>query len=85
MLDHLRAAFYHLRDKVGLGSHQLIKLGDGDWDDGIALVDPSPTAYAFTIAEGESIPNSQVHLVTPISKTDGHCSSAYHCSNHTIC
>ena len=31
----MRAAFYHLRDEVGLGPHGVISLGDGDWSDGI--------------------------------------------------
>ncbi len=50
VLDHLRVAFYHLNNSVGLGmnepkkknfpenfltgEHGLLKIGDGDWDDG---------------------------------------------------
>jgi len=32
-LDHVRAAFYHLRDHVGTGEHGLVRLRDGDWND----------------------------------------------------
>jgi len=61
VLDHLRASFVHLRDQVGFGSNGLIRIGDGDWNDDIVLgPDPSPSAYAFSIENGESIPNSQM-------------------------
>ena len=34
-LDHIKVAFYHLRDSVGVGQHGLVKLKDGDWNDDI--------------------------------------------------
>jgi len=64
VLDHIRAAFFHLRDQVGLGEHGLIRVRQGDWDDGICLLDPNPIAVDFTFAYGESIPNSQMALYT---------------------
>jgi len=63
VLDHLRAAYYHLKDHVGIGEHGLVRLWDGDWDDGIAYEDPHPTAVALTIAKGESVPNSLMAIV----------------------
>ena len=63
VLDHARAAFTHLRDAVGLGDHGLVRLADGDWDDGILLTDKSPTAIGNTQRWGESVPNSQMAVV----------------------
>lgn len=63
VLDHARAAFTHLRDAVGLGDHGLVRLKDGDWDDGILLADKSPTAISNTQKWGESVPNSQMAIV----------------------
>lgn len=63
VLDHARAAFTHLRDAVGLGDHGLVRMLDGDWDDGILLVDKSPTAISNTQKWGESVPNSQMAIV----------------------
>jgi len=63
VLDHARAAFRHLKDTVGLGAHGLIRVGDGDWSDGIVYEDLSPLAIAFTERDGESVPNSQMALV----------------------
>lgn len=62
VLDHLRAAFRHLTNDVGVGPNGLIRIQDGDWSDGIVYEDLSPTAIAFTQAKGESIPNSQMAL-----------------------
>lgn len=62
VLDHLRVAFRHLKDKVGLGPNGLVRIHDGDWSDGIVYEDLSPTAIAFTQAYGESVPNSQMAL-----------------------
>ncbi len=64
VLDHVQNAFYHLRDTVGLGPHGLIRIRDGDWSDGIVYEDLSPTAVSFTIQNGESVPNTQMALVT---------------------
>ncbi len=63
VLDHARAAFHHLKNGVGLGAHGLIRLGDGDWSDGIVYEDLSPLAIANTERDGESVPNSQMALV----------------------
>ena len=63
VLDHARAAFTHLRDAVGLGDHGLVRLMDGDWDDGIILADKAPTAISNTQRWGESVPNSQMAVV----------------------
>ncbi|MBI5502875.1 MAG: Ig-like domain-containing protein [Deltaproteobacteria bacterium] len=63
VLDHVRNAFLHLRDDVGLGPHGLVRIQDGDWSDGIVYEDLSPLAIAFTQANGESVPNSQVAVV----------------------
>ena len=38
VMDHIKVAYFHLTKKVGLGPHQLIRIGDGDWDDGLMLV-----------------------------------------------
>ncbi len=62
VLDHIRVAFTHLNTSVGLGPHGLLKIGDGDWDDGVVYLDPSPLAVAFTIENGESVPNSQLAI-----------------------
>jgi Glycosyl hydrolase 36 superfamily, catalytic domain len=62
VLDHVRVAFRHLKDKVGLGSHGLVRISDGDWSDGIVYEDLSPSAVALTTSNGESIPNSQMAL-----------------------
>jgi len=62
VLDHLRVAFRHLKNDVGLGPNGLIRIQDGDWSDGIVYEDLSPTAIAFTQAKGESVPNSQMAL-----------------------
>eukprot|EP00698_Gefionella_okellyi_P021336 TRINITY_DN6891_c0_g1_i1.p1 TRINITY_DN6891_c0_g1~~TRINITY_DN6891_c0_g1_i1.p1 ORF type:complete len:684 (+),score=140.43 TRINITY_DN6891_c0_g1_i1:869-2920(+) len=64
ILDHIAAGLVHLRDTIGLGEHGLLRLCDGDWDDGVALSDPDPAAIVYTIKHGESIPNSQMALVT---------------------
>ncbi len=61
--DHLNAAFVHLTESVGFGPHGLIRIGDGDWDDGIVVSsDPDPLAIFFSIEYGESIPNSQMAI-----------------------
>jgi hypothetical protein len=63
VLDHARAALSHLRDAVGVGDHGLVRIMDGDWDDGIILADKSPTAISNTQKWGESVPNSQMAVV----------------------
>jgi hypothetical protein len=63
VLDHVRAAFRHLTDTVGLGSHGLIRVADGDWSDGIVYRSPYPRAILHTMQHGESVPNSEMALV----------------------
>jgi len=75
VLDHVRVAVKHLIESVGLGDHGLIKIGDGDWSDGIvfesAMKDaPGPFGVTFQNSKdhGESIPNSQMALyVLPLA------------------
>jgi len=42
VLDHIRTAFEHLVYKVGTGEHGLIRMGTGDWNDGIVLFTGTP-------------------------------------------
>lgn len=59
VMDHVEAAVRHLVDVVGTGEHGLVGIGDGDWSDGISLEAPD---YALAIAEGESVPNTQMAI-----------------------
>ena len=61
-LDHVRAAFTHLNNSVGFGPHGLIRIREGDWDDGVVFTDPDPLAIYFTVEHGESVPNSQMAI-----------------------
>lgn len=68
-LDHLRAAAKHLLETIGVGKNGLLKVGSGDWSDGIvvetALEDgPGPfgVTYQNSRRNGESIPNTQMAL-----------------------
>jgi hypothetical protein len=70
VLDHIRTAFNHL-DKLGLGDNNLLKIGDGDWDDGIVIINvlnPLKNGDIIdlnkTIAKGESVPNTQMAVYT---------------------
>jgi hypothetical protein len=68
VLDHIRVAVRHLLEVIGIGENGLIKMGDGDWSDGIV----GETAYVlegnfYTIIENnrqnaESVPNTQMAL-----------------------
>lgn len=66
VLDHIRAAFLHLHEDVGVGPNGLLRIGDGDWDDAIVLRNAlSPLAkndLQETIRAGETIPNTQMAL-----------------------
>ena len=62
LLDHARAAFRHLMEQVQLGDHGLVRIGDGDWSDGVVYRNPYPQAILNTIKYGESVPNSQMAL-----------------------
>src|SRR5262249_18538616 len=55
--DHVKAAARHLMDVVGTGEHGLIRVGDGDWSDGIVF---EAKDRQLAIAEGESVPNTQM-------------------------
>lgn len=59
IIEHLRVAFDHLVNNVGLGDNGFIRCGDGDWDDGLVLeYDASPLAFGFSTEYGESVPNT---------------------------
>jgi len=54
-LDHCRAAFHHLQQRVGLGPHGLLRCGTGDWNDvllGYSRFSP------LTVWRGESALNA---------------------------
>lgn len=57
---HTRDAIRHLFDVVGTGAHGLIRVGTGDWSDGIVATEASNRDLA--IREGESVPNTQMAL-----------------------
>lgn len=63
ILDHLRVAAAHLIGSVGLGPHGLLRVQQGDWDDGVVVALADPIAIAFTVQRGESIPNSAMACV----------------------
>ncbi len=72
VLDHIRAAVTHLIEDVGIGEHGLIRIGDGDWSDGIVseskVRDPFGISFLNSRANGESVPNSQMALyVLPLA------------------
>ncbi len=56
---HAIASVRHLFDVVGAGPHGLVRLGDGDWNDGIVF---SASDRALAIASGESVPNTQMAI-----------------------
>jgi len=67
VLDHVRIAVSHLVDSVGLGAHGLLRIGDGDWNDGIVLETVMQSkrrglSFVNSKAHGESVPNSQMAL-----------------------
>ena len=62
VLDHVRAAVEHLITVVGRGQHGLIRVGDGDWSDGVVWQDETKFDTASTIQHGESVPNTQMAL-----------------------
>ena len=57
--DHVRATVRHFFDDVGTGPHGLVRVGDGDWSDGIVFQAPD---RALAIEKGESIPNTQMAI-----------------------
>ncbi|MCA9668263.1 MAG: hypothetical protein KC503_21875 [Myxococcales bacterium] len=60
VLEHLRTALRHLRDRVGRGEHGLVRISDGDWSDGIVWTSGDKVDSAETVKYGESIPNTQM-------------------------
>ncbi|MBK8020623.1 MAG: hypothetical protein IPK19_04120 [Chloroflexi bacterium] len=63
VLQHIQAAFDHLEGR-GLGPHDLLVMGTGDWDDAIVATRTIRPDFdrERTIRQGESIPNSQMAL-----------------------
>ncbi len=63
VLEHVEAAFKHL-ETLGLGPHDLLVIGSGDWDDSIVAINSFKPTFDRnrTLREGESIPNSQMAL-----------------------
>jgi len=55
VLDHIKTAFEHLLYKVGTGEHGLIRIGTGDWNDGILWFTKNPL---LTQQKGESTFNT---------------------------
>ena len=55
--DHVVDSVRHLFDVVGTGAHGLVKVGDGDWSDGIVFQAPN---RQLAIDQGESVPNTQM-------------------------
>lgn len=51
VLDHVRLSLSHLTQTVGFGEHGLIRVLDGDWNDGILIFSPNSS---LTIQFGES-------------------------------
>ncbi len=54
---HLVDAVRHLFDAVGVGEHGLVRVGTGDWSDGIVFEAPDRDK---ALAKGESVPNTQM-------------------------
>lgn len=73
-LDHIRAAARNLFESVGAGRNGLIKVGSGDWSDGIVIetaladgIGPFGVTYQNSKRNGESVPNTQMALyVLPV-------------------
>ena len=74
VLDHIRVAYHHLINTVGVGENNLIRVLDGDWSDDVVLKNVFPagilnsvwdglmTSPALTVEKGESVFNSQMAL-----------------------
>jgi len=69
VFDHIRCAVIHLMAMVGLGPNALIRIGDGDWSDGIVLTTLLGRKRPDLLLEleqtkkhGESVPNTQMAL-----------------------
>lgn len=71
VLDHIRYAYHHLFNVVGVGENGLIKVGDGDWSDAIVIESAAAqlfvgVSFDLSVQHGESIPNTQmaVYILT---------------------
>ncbi len=62
VLDHIRCAFFHLKEFVQRGPNGLIRIWDGDWSDGIVWENGAKYDPSKSIKSGESIPNTQMAL-----------------------
>ncbi len=66
VLEHTFLAVQHLIDHVGRGENGLIRMSDGDWSDGVVVSNvlsfPTRVSLKNSIANGESIPNTQMAL-----------------------
>ncbi|CAF4696544.1 unnamed protein product, partial [Rotaria sp. Silwood2] len=69
VLEHAKLSYYHLITFIGIGESGLLKISDGDWDDGIVVstcISPfgikNLLSYKLTEEYGESIPNTEQAL-----------------------
>ncbi len=67
VLDHLRYAYDHLVNVVGIGANGLVKVGDGDWADGVVIENAAQhlflgVSFNQSVENGESVLNSQMAL-----------------------
>jgi len=60
VLEHVRASWKHLNEKIGLGPHGLIRAGTGDWNDVLIAFSRVPP---LTILRGESSLNAGLATV----------------------
>ncbi len=60
VLEHVRASWKHLNEKIGLGPHGLIRAGTGDWNDVLIAFSRVPP---LTIWRGESSLNAGLATV----------------------
>lgn len=59
IFEKVKLALDYLYNKIGFGEHGLIRVGDGDWSDGISLFARSRSKF---IRRGESVFNSAMAL-----------------------
>ncbi|MBS7249741.1 MAG: hypothetical protein KIH08_03985 [Candidatus Freyarchaeota archaeon] len=57
--ERIKLSLKFLFEEIGLGEHGLLKVGDGDWNDGISLMVPNRSRF---LKHGESIFNSALAL-----------------------
>ncbi len=61
VMDHVTASVRHLFDVVSTGEHGLVRVGTGDWSDGIVFEAPLDK-HDFVAENGESVPNTQMAI-----------------------